>query len=54
MKEGFDPVYTRENGTVLFITEQFYASFVKAKRFQMALEVVTMEEELVLWRRNVY
>ena len=41
-----DPVYARENGTVpcgtvLLGTEQFHASCVSAKRFQMVPELIT-------------
>ena len=50
-------VYTRENGTIHFATvpvgtEQFYASCVYAKRFEMVQEVITMEEECVLNHKN--
>ena len=54
-----DPVYARENGTVpcgtvLLGTEQFHASCVNAKRFQMVPELITRGggEECVLNHKN--
>ena len=45
---NLDPVYIRENETVLVGVEQSHATFAIAKRFQMAPEVIATEEECVL------
>ena len=50
--EILDPVYTRENRTVLFGTEPFHTSSVNAKRFEVVPEVITTEEEYALNHRN--